>query len=78
MAPKILIVSIAMGADYSFDVKNIDIWAPAFFNNKNSFIVTVAPCSTLLGVAVYIYMSENSILLSILQNQMQSRKSQLK
>ena len=33
--------SIAMVADYSFDVKNIDIWAPTFFKQKNSFIATV-------------------------------------
>ena len=32
---------IAMVADYSFDVKNIDIWAPAFFKHINSFIATV-------------------------------------
>ena len=25
--------SIAMGADYSFRVKNIEIWAPAFFKH---------------------------------------------
>ena len=25
----------------SFDVKNIDIWAPAFFRHNNSFIATV-------------------------------------
>ena len=31
----------AMVADYSFDVKNIDIWAPAFFKHNNSFIATV-------------------------------------
>ena len=30
-----------MGADYSFDVKNIDIWAPTFFRHNNSFIATV-------------------------------------
>ena len=35
-APRILIFSIAMVADYSFYVKNIHIWAPAFFkHNKN-------------------------------------------
>ena len=39
-APRILIFSIAMGADYSFDVKNIDIWASAFFWHNNSFIAT--------------------------------------
>ena len=41
MAPRNLISSIAMVADYSFDVKNIDIWAPAFFKHNNSFIATV-------------------------------------
>ena len=30
-----------MFADYSFDVKNIDIWAPAFFKHNDSFIATV-------------------------------------
>ena len=30
-----------MVADYSFDVKNIDIWALAFFKHNNSFIATV-------------------------------------
>ena len=30
-APRILIFSIAMGDDYSFDVKNIEIW-PAFIS----------------------------------------------
>ena len=40
-APRILIFSIAMVADYSFYVKNIDIWALAFFKHNNSFIATV-------------------------------------
>ena len=35
-ATRILIVSIAMGADYSFEVKNIEIWAPVFFKHNNS------------------------------------------
>ena len=43
-APSILIFSIVMVADYSFDVKNIDIWKLAFFENNNSFIVTMFPC----------------------------------
>ena len=30
-----------MGADYSFDVKNIDIWVPTFFRHNNLFIATV-------------------------------------
>ena len=36
-----MIFSIAMVDDYSFDVKNIDIWVPAFFKHNNSFIATV-------------------------------------
>ena len=30
-----------MGANYSFEVKNIEIWAPTFFKYNNSFIATV-------------------------------------
>ena len=30
-----------MVANYSFDVKNIDIWVPTFFKHNNSFISTV-------------------------------------
>ena len=30
-----------MAADYSFDMKNIDIWAPTFLKHNNSFIATV-------------------------------------
>jgi hypothetical protein len=30
-----------MGADYSFEVKNIEIWVPAFFKHNNSFVATV-------------------------------------
>ena len=40
-APRILIFSIAMSANYSFEVKNIEIWAPAFFKHNNSSIATV-------------------------------------
>ena len=32
-----------MGADYSFEVKNIEIWVPAFFKHKNSSVATVTP-----------------------------------
>jgi hypothetical protein len=41
MAPMILIFSIAIGADYSYEMKNSEIWAPAFFKHNNSFIATV-------------------------------------
>jgi hypothetical protein len=30
-----------LGADYIIDLKNIDIWAPAFFKHNDSFIATV-------------------------------------
>ena len=30
-----------MGADFSYAVKNIEIWASAFFKHNNSFIATV-------------------------------------
>ena len=40
-APRILIFPIAIGADYSYEVKNSEIWAPAFFKHNNSFIATV-------------------------------------
>ena len=39
--PKVLILSIAMGANISFEVKNIEIWSPAFFNHNNSSVATV-------------------------------------
>ena len=42
-APGILIFSIAICAHYSFEVKNIEIWPPAFFKHNNSFIATVPP-----------------------------------
>ena len=37
-APRILIFSIAKGADYSYEVKNSEIWPPAFFKHNNSFV----------------------------------------
>jgi hypothetical protein len=39
--PRILIFSIAIGADYSYEMKNNEIWAPAIFKHNNSFIATV-------------------------------------
>ena len=41
LVPRILIFSIAMGADYSFEVKNIEIWEPAFLKHNNSSVATV-------------------------------------
>jgi hypothetical protein len=41
-APRILIFfSIAIGADYSYEMKNSEIGAPTFFKHNNSFIATV-------------------------------------
>ena len=35
------LVSIAIDADYSYEVKNSEIWAPAFYKHNNSFIAAV-------------------------------------
>ena len=48
--PRILIVSIAMGVDYSFEVENNEIWAPAFFKHNNSSVATVTVSGSLLRV----------------------------
>ena len=40
-APRVLTFSIFIDADYSYEVKNSEIWAPAFFMHNNSFIATV-------------------------------------
>ena len=32
-----------MGADYSFEVKNIEIWVHVFFKHNSSFVATVLP-----------------------------------
>jgi hypothetical protein len=45
MAPRILTFSIAMGADHSFEVKNIKILVPAFFKHNNSSVATVLQLS---------------------------------
>ena len=37
----ILIFSIAMGADYLFELKNIEVWVPAFLKHKSSSLVNV-------------------------------------
>ena len=39
MVPKVLTFSIAIGALYSYEMKNIDIWAPAFFRHNSSFVL---------------------------------------
>ena len=41
-APRILIFSIAIGANYSYEMKNSKIKGPAFFKHNNSFIATVS------------------------------------
>ena len=41
MAPSILIFLIAIGTDYSYEMKNSEIWAPPFLKYNNSFIATV-------------------------------------
>ena len=41
MVTGILIFSIAISAVYLYEVKNSEIWAPAFFKHDNSFIGNV-------------------------------------
>jgi hypothetical protein len=40
-AASILIFLIAMGADYSFEVKNIQICVPTFFKHNNLSVATL-------------------------------------
>ena len=40
-APRILILPIAMSADYSFERENIEIWVPAYFKHNDTFVATV-------------------------------------
>ena len=40
-ASRILIFSIAVSANYSCEVKNIEIWAPTFFKHNNSSVAPV-------------------------------------
>ena len=39
--PRIMIFSIAIGAYYSYEMKNCEIWAPTFFKHNITFIATV-------------------------------------
>jgi hypothetical protein len=41
MAPRILIFSIAMGADYSFELNSIETYAPQFLGHDNLFLGSV-------------------------------------
>ena len=59
-APRILSFSIAMGADYSFEVKNIEIWVPAFFKHNNSFIA-IGLFKVKLEMAIFRFDLENEI-----------------
>ena len=46
---RILIFLIAVGADFSIEVKNIEMWVPTFFKHNNSSVATVST------IALYIY-----------------------
>ena len=39
--PRILILPIAMSADYSFERENIEIWVTAYFKHNDKFVDTV-------------------------------------
>jgi hypothetical protein len=41
MATRILIFSIAMGADYSFELISIETYAPQFIEHNDLFLVSV-------------------------------------
>ena len=48
----LIFFSIAMSADYSFNVKTIEIWVSAFFKHNNSSVATVIWslfCPVLIG-----------------------------
>ena len=40
-APRILVFSIAMGDDYSFEMNSIETWAPTFFEHRYLFLGSV-------------------------------------
>ena len=46
MAPKILILSIILGAKYSFYVKSIAAYAPKFLGYDNLVLAKVCPWSS--------------------------------
>ena len=48
-AARILIFSIAIDAYYSYQVKNSEIWAHAFFKHNNSFIAAVSSMILLIN-----------------------------
>ena len=41
MARRILIFSIAMGADYAFELNSIETYAPQFFGHNDLFLGSV-------------------------------------
>ena len=47
-APRILIFSIAIRAEYSYEVKNREILVPAFFKHNNSSLATVSSLKDML------------------------------
>ena len=69
-APRILIFSITIGADYSYEMKNSEIWAPAFFKHNNSFIATVyyIDCNKFLLILLKLRMLERIRFHSILDS----------
>ena len=47
-----------MGADYSFEVKNIEIWMPAFFKHNDSSVATVTSLQVELALIVHLQIYE--------------------
>ena len=50
-----------MGADYSFEVKNIEIWSPAFFKHNNSSVATVTEIHSKAAKKEDLTLDSNSI-----------------
>ena len=48
MAPKIMILSIVMGADYSFELISIETYAPQFIGHIKIFLGSVTSVSLIM------------------------------
>ena len=82
-ASRIWIFSIAMCANYSFEVKNIEIWLLAFFKHNNSAVATVGTDQslgsqnwviTVPSVGTILAYSETTAQLCLIQNFMKPHK----
>ena len=49
-----------MGADYSFELKNIEMWVPAFFKQNISSVATVSTVNVFSGAVFKVSKSPRS------------------